>query len=99
MNLGFGRWGALLVVETSLELVEDRRILTEMLMNAEPTYPLHVTEEHLNVVVDGQSTAFRMLRMDDDLWSAVAPIGERWVYLRGMGIPATDIAIEHVPGR
>ncbi len=36
VNLSFGDWGALLVVETSVEPIDDAGILMEMMMNAEP---------------------------------------------------------------
>ncbi len=48
----------------------------------------------MRVVVDGRSTDFRVLRIEDDLWSVTAPVGKRWVYLRGIGIPAINIEIE-----
>lgn len=96
VDLSFGDWGALLVVETSLRPIDDRRMFSLMIMNMEPTYPLTITEEGLTVIVDGHATAFRMLRIDDDVWSAVAPVGDRWVCLRGIGVPAEGIAIEHV---
>jgi hypothetical protein len=67
-------------------------------MNMELRYPLTITEEGITVIGDGHTTAFRMLRIDDDVWSAVAPFGDRWVCLRGIGIPAEDIEIETVDG-
>ncbi len=32
VSLSFGKWGALLVVETSLESIGDQRILTELII-------------------------------------------------------------------
>ena len=98
IDLSFGDWGALLVVETSLEPIDDRRILSMLMMNMELRYPLTITEESITVIVDGHPTEFLMLRIDDDLWSAVAPVGDRWICLRGMGIPAEHIEIETVHG-
>jgi hypothetical protein len=96
VDLSFGDWGALLVVETSVEPVDDRRMLSLMIMNVEPTYPLTITEENVTVIVDGHATAFRMLRLEDDVWAAVAAVGDRWVLVRGIGVPAEGIAIEQV---
>lgn len=96
VDLSFGDWGGLLVVETSLEPIHDRRILSLMIMNLEPAYPLTIAEENMTVVVDGHAAAFRMLRLNDDVWSAVAAVGDRWVLIRGIGIPAEGIAIEQI---
>ena len=96
VSLSFGELGALLVVETSLESIDDRRILTEMIMNVEPTYPLVIRQEGMTVVVDGRTTDFRVLRIEDDLWSATALVGNRCVYLRGIGVPSVNIAIEQL---
>lgn len=94
VNLSFGDWGALVVVETSVEPIGDSRILMEMMMNAEPEYPLTVSETTISVVVDRNTTSFRMLCMEDDRWSAVAPVADRWVSLRGLGVRPERIAIE-----
>lgn len=94
VSLGFGDWGALLVVETSLQPIDDSRILVEMLMDTEPNYPLTIREENITVALDGIPTPFRKLGIEDRRWSVVAPVGDRWVYLRGLGTQADDVAIE-----
>ncbi len=96
VSLSFGDWGRLLAVETSLHLVKDRRVLVDMIMNFDATYPLTVTESRATLLVDGEPTDFRLLVVNDELWSAVAMVGERCVYLRGLGIPVDDVAIERV---
>lgn len=94
ISLSFGPPAKRLMVETSVSVIDDRRILLELIAFHDPSYPLTVSEENSLVVVDGEPTDFRLLRLKEDFWSSVATVGDRCVYLRGIGIASTEIAIE-----
>ncbi len=98
VNLTFGRWGRRLVVETSLEEVNDDRMLMDLLLGWELTYPLCIHEGNCAVLVDGVPFEFRLLFLDeaDDNWCGVAVVSGRWIYLRSMGVPRLDITLDSI---
>jgi hypothetical protein len=96
INLGFGAWGEMLAVETSIESVDDGRIFVELLLNAEPRYPLTIEERTAQISVDDYLLDLRIFWITDRSWSATAKIEDRWVYLRGIGAALNDVVVETI---
>ena len=93
LSLGFGPGEHRVAVETSTEPIDDHRMIVELLMGPELTYPLTIDEGSCVLLVDGVAVEFRTLFIEEDFWSGVALVDGRWVYVRGMGVATPDITI------
>jgi hypothetical protein len=93
LGLAFGPQGKKLLVETSVEPLRDRKLVVDLLFNADPAYPLTIEERAVSISIDGREVDFRVLWINDRSWSDVAKIADRWVYLRGIGIAIDDVVI------
>jgi hypothetical protein len=96
INLGFGEWGEMLVVGTSTESVDDGRIVVELLLNAEPRYPLTIEDRTAQIAVEHHLIDFRIFWITDRSWSAIARVEDRWVHLRGIGAALDDVVVETI---
>jgi hypothetical protein len=96
INLGFGPWGRRLVVETSTDPIDVGRMVIELLLNAEPRYPLTIEERTVQISVNHHLFDLPILWITDRSWSGAAKVADRWVYLRGIGATLDDVRIETI---
>ena len=90
--LYFGKKGRRqrLGLETRTEPVEDTRLLLHLVASVDDKhgYPLTIEERTTSVEVDAVVVDYRILAVGDDLWCGASPVGERWLFLKGVGVPA-----------
>ena len=85
-------------VQTTTEAVDDFAMLIQlvMLVHDKHSYPLTIEERTASVEIDAVIVRFRILAVADDLWCGAAPVGDRWVFLRGEGVPPGGVRIEPI---
>lgn len=94
VSLRFGTYHRMVIVETSTEPINERSLLIGLLLSAELTYPITISERTVAIEVEGSMTEFRTIYIDDDLWCGVAQVGRRWLHLRSLNVRPGDVKVE-----
>jgi hypothetical protein len=68
----------------------------EMLGMLEADLPVTIEELRISIEVENEVAEFRVLRVDDRHWCAQSAVGNRCIYLRGIGMPIDVIALSTV---
>ena len=91
-------WRPLLGVQTTTEPVHEATPLLYLVGAREDkhSYPLTIDERTVSVDVDTVAVEFRILAIGEDLWSGAAAVADRWVLLKGVGLPAGGIQLDQI---
>jgi len=100
LRLYFGTKGRRqrLGVETTTEPVDEFSMLSQLVVfvHDKHNYPLTIEERTAFVEIDGVVVEYRILAVGDQLWCGAAPVGDRWVFLKGEDVPAGGIRVEPI---
>jgi hypothetical protein len=59
-------------------------------------FPITIEERLATLLVDGEYVEFQVLGVGVDLWFATAAVHDRWISLRGQGLPIGDFAVHSI---